>query len=134
MSIAKNGFLNWWFSMKKKRKIFLWFLMSKIDFESWILALFNTSPLHQFLKFNNFIWVCWFLGKKYFQFCFPPRQLDNPYCHTCSYHLLFLGKQRTPRTFTSFNDLNYNLHFQSCHIISGLNSSMLFPFYLSITQ
>ena len=49
----------------------------------------------------------------------------------CSYHLLFLGKQRTPRTFTSFNDLNYNLHFQSYHTLSGLNFSMLFPFHLS---
>ena len=26
-------------------------------------VLFDTSPLHQFSKFNNFLWVCWFLCK-----------------------------------------------------------------------
>ena len=30
------------------------FLMEKIDFESQILAHFDTSPLHQFAKFNDF--------------------------------------------------------------------------------
>ena len=34
---------------------FGWFLTQKIDFESQILALFDTSPLHQFSKFNNFL-------------------------------------------------------------------------------
>ena len=27
------------------------------DFERQVLALFDTSPLHQFAKFNNFLWV-----------------------------------------------------------------------------
>ena len=28
-----------------------------------MLALFDTSPLYQFSKFNNFLWVCWCLSK-----------------------------------------------------------------------
>ena len=39
------------------------FLMYKIDFESPILALFDTSLLHQFSKFNNFLWACKSLSK-----------------------------------------------------------------------
>ena len=34
-------------------------------------ALFDTSPLTQFSKFNNFLWVCWFLGKNLSNFV-PP--------------------------------------------------------------
>ena len=34
-------------------------------------ALFGTSPLTQFSKFNNFLWVCWFLGKNLSNFV-PP--------------------------------------------------------------
>ena len=33
----------------------------KIDSESQILALFESSLLIQNSKFNNFLWVCWFL-------------------------------------------------------------------------
>ena len=29
------------------------------------------SPLHQFSKFNNFLWICWFLGKNLYNFV-PP--------------------------------------------------------------
>ena len=36
-------------------------------------ALFGTSPLTQFSKFNNFFWVCWFLGKNLSNFV-PPFQ------------------------------------------------------------
>ena len=51
------------FFNEKKGEIFEWFLTSKIDFKSQILAHFDTSPLHQFSKFNNFLWTCWFSGK-----------------------------------------------------------------------
>ena len=47
-----------------------WFLTLKIDFESQILALFDTNPLHQFSKFNNFLWVCWFLGRNISNFVY----------------------------------------------------------------
>ena len=44
-------------------------------------ALFDTSPLVQFSKFKNFLWVCWFLGKKLSNFIYPVWKLHNPYCH-----------------------------------------------------
>ena len=36
-------------------------------------ALFDTSPLTQFWKFNNFLWVCWFLCKNLYNFV-PPLE------------------------------------------------------------
>ena len=50
------------FNEKKNEKIKMIF-----GIENWLwsqlCALFDTSPLHQFSKFYNFPWVCWFLGK-----------------------------------------------------------------------
>ena len=42
------------------------------------------TPCHlpKFSKFNNFLWVCWFLGKNIFNFVPPAWKLHNPYCHT----------------------------------------------------
>ena len=53
------GILQW----KKNWERFGWFWHRKFT-----LALFDTSPLHQFSKFNNFLWVCWFLDKNIFNF------------------------------------------------------------------
>jgi hypothetical protein len=81
MSITKNVLLNWYFLMKKKlRKIRMIFDI-KIDFESQILALFDSSPLIQNSKFNNFFWVCWFLGKHLSNFVSSVWKLHNQYCH-----------------------------------------------------
>ena len=55
------------------------------DIENWLFctfALFDTSPLHQFSKFNNLLWVCWFLGTNLSTFVTPTWQLDSPYCLT----------------------------------------------------
>ena len=38
----------------------------------WHFWLFN---------FNNFLWVCWFLGKNLSNFAPPVWKLHNPYCH-----------------------------------------------------
>ena len=43
---------------------------------------FDTSPLHQFPKLENFLWVCWFLGKNHSNFVPPNWKLDNPYYHS----------------------------------------------------
>ena len=45
------------------------------------LTLFDTSPLHQFSKFNNFLWVRWSLGKNLSNFVSPAWKLDNLYYH-----------------------------------------------------
>ena len=58
--LSKNGFL--WapklvlFNNKKLRKIPMIFDVEN-DIECQILALFDTSPLHQFSGFNNLLWV-----------------------------------------------------------------------------
>ena len=44
-------------------------------------ALFDTSPLTQFSKFDNFLWVCLFLGKNLSNFVPPVWKLLIPYCH-----------------------------------------------------
>ena len=40
------------------------------------------APLTQFSKFNNFLWVCWFLDKNLSNFVPPVWKLHNPYCHS----------------------------------------------------
>ena len=55
---------------------------AKIWLSKSIFLLFDTSPLTQFSKFNNFLWVCWILGKNLSNFVYPAWKLDNPYCHS----------------------------------------------------
>ena len=52
-------------------------IFKSLYFLKWC-PIFDTSPLTQVSKFNNFLWVCWFLGKNNSNFVYP----DNPYCHT----------------------------------------------------
>ena len=49
------------------------------------------SPLTQFSKLNNFLWVCWFLGKNLSNFVPSDWKLYNPYYHRghCLSHLCF---------------------------------------------
>ena len=49
--------------------------------------LFNMGlfTLTQFSKFNNFLWVCWFLGKNLSNFLPPVWKLHNSYCHNFPY-------------------------------------------------
>ena len=44
--------------------------IERLLFLKWCLF-FDTSPLIQFSKFNNCLWVCWFLGKSLSNFI-PP--------------------------------------------------------------
>ena len=58
-------------------------------------ALFDSYPLNQFSKFDNFLWVCWFLGKDLSNFVPPVWKLHYQYCHNvkrwfCSRTLKFL--------------------------------------------
>ena len=49
------------------------------DLENWLWkSLFDTSPLHQFSKFNNFLWVCWSLGKNISNFEPPHLKIQQP--------------------------------------------------------
>ena len=44
-------------------------------------SIFESSPLNQFSKFNNFLWVCWFLSKNLSNFVSPDLKIHNRYCH-----------------------------------------------------
>ena len=43
---------------------------------------FDSSLLHRFSKFNNFLWVRWFLDKNISNFVPPAWKLNNPYYHS----------------------------------------------------
>ena len=53
-----------------------------IDFENQIVALFDIYPLHQFSKFNNFLFVCWFLAKIFLTLYLWTLCIHNLYCHS----------------------------------------------------
>ena len=100
------------FNEKKLRKIPMIF-----DIENW---LFDTSPLHQFSKFNNFIWVCWFLGKNLSNFVPPVWKLDNPYYHnfTTSIWRDFFLLQPFPVIFLKKKEIKNFTYFFSCNVSS----------------
>ena len=52
-----------------------------VDFESQIAALFDTSLLHQFAKFNDFIWLQLIFSQKPSNFVSLLLKLHNRYCH-----------------------------------------------------
>ena len=85
LSKTKSVLLNSYSSMiKKSKKIPIIF-----DIENWLWKLFDTSPLHQFAKFNNYIWVCWFFVKNLFNFVYLTWKLHNHYIsslHRCAWH------------------------------------------------
>ena len=56
-----------------------------MTFKPLIFENFWGPPLTQFSKFNNFLWVCWFLGKNLSNFVPPVWKLHNPYCHNMYY-------------------------------------------------
>ena len=59
------------------------FLIASIFKSLYLLKwcpIFDTSPLTQFSKFNNFLWVCWFLGKNLSNFV-PPPPFENSTTH-----------------------------------------------------
>ena len=82
--LSKNVLLNWYSSMKKNEKDSdnFWHRKLTLNVKFWhFWALFDTSPLIPFSKFNNFLWVCWFLGKNIYNFVPPVWKFHNPYCH-----------------------------------------------------
>ena len=62
-------------------------------------ALFDTSPLTQFSKFNNFLWVCWFLGKNLSNFVPPVWNLHKPYCNSTQWEIFLYTSPSSSLTF-----------------------------------
>ena len=56
--------------------------------KSLTFASYWGSPLVQFSKFKNFLWVCWFLGKNLSNFVPPVWKLHSQYCHNGSIQIL----------------------------------------------
>ena len=78
------------FSMSKIIRIFLNFIRWRIPIQENIFLnflllkwcpIFDSSPLIQNSKFNNFLWLCWFLCKYLSNFIHLSWKLRNPYCH-----------------------------------------------------
>ena len=67
VSITKNVLLDWYSSMKKeieKDSDDIWHRKLTLKVKRLVdFALFDTSPLTQFSKFDNFLWLCWLLAK-----------------------------------------------------------------------
>ena len=74
-------------------------------------ALFDTSPLIQFSKFNNFLWVCWFLRKNLSNFVPPVWKLHNPYYHII--HSLFMGVHCTVSMYLCICMVFFKIGLQS---------------------
>ena len=87
MSITKNVILNSYFSMKKKlRKISndFWHRKLTLKVKFWH---FLTPPHYilQFAKFNDILWICWFLAKNLSNFLSLSWKLHHRYCHKYIY-------------------------------------------------
>ena len=55
-------------------------IFKSLYFLKWC-PIFDSSPLLQFSKFNDFLCVCWFLVKNLSNFVSLPWKLHNRYCH-----------------------------------------------------
>ena len=66
---------------------------NKINFRVTLLLkwcpIFDSLPLQQFSKVNNFLWACCFSDKNLFHFVPLAWKLDNPYYHTVGHQQLW---------------------------------------------
>ena len=74
------------------------------------------APLIQNSKFNNFLWVCWFLGKNLSNFVSLVWKLQNPYCHNVNHIILYIFWLLL--SFSAFKLPNWGHIFPGCHTIS----------------
>ena len=78
------------------------------------------SPQHQLSKFNNFLWVCWFLGKNLSNFVPPARKLDNPYYHNTEF--CQFSKDKAGSFHRTISGTKTCLHVATLHFFkSGLS-------------
>ena len=106
------------------------------------------SPLVQFSKFKNFLWVCWFFGKNLSDFVPPIWKLHNPYCHTSHPHDLegMVKKKKTIKAVVTFSnpgvpiminwfrvnfgaDKYYIIHIYYLHSNSNVLINFFFSFF-----
>ena len=73
-------------------------IFKSLYFLKWC-PIFDTSPLTQFSKFNNFLWVCWFLGKNISNFVPSAWKLDKPYYHNYRPIRWFVNLRKKPAVY-----------------------------------
>ena len=81
------------FHWEKIEKDFNDFWHRKLTLKVKFWHFLTPPPLTQFTKFNNFLWVCWFLGKNLSNFVPLVWKLYNLYCHN----------ERRPQNFAKFS-------------------------------
>ena len=89
--------------------------MKIIDFQNSYFWNLLRPPLSQFSNFSNFLWVCWFLGKKLFNFVPPVWKLHNLYCHTVhvpkNIYVLILYSLQKGRVAQTWQQINCAICF-----------------------
>ena len=77
--------------------IFFYWRIQTLNFKSLYLLkwcpIFDSSPLLQFSKFNNFIWLQLIYSQNFFKFCISPLKTPQPVLPYLS--ALFLNKDET---------------------------------------
>ena len=97
-------------------------------------ALFDTSPMTQFSKFNNFFWVCWFLGKNLSNFVPPAWKLYNSYCHNAQW-MKFAKYFLTRSWFCGLKSkLSFSILASGCSIMEQSLQIMYVPVNLTVWQ
>ena len=77
-----------------------------------IFASYWGSPLVQFSKFKNFLWVCWFLCKNLSNFVSLPWKFHNPYCHNKQWSSQ--KKEKKYKIFITFFLAFFHYYVQIC--------------------
>ena len=89
--MPKSDFQSQFSISKIIRNFFIFFSLKNTNLGAQFLLLtffkslyfLKWCPILQFSKFNNYLWVCWFLGKNISNFVSPDLKLHNLYCHKC---------------------------------------------------
>ena len=85
-------------------------ILKSLQLLKWC-PIFDSSPLIQNSKFNNFFWVCWFLCKIFSNFVLPAWKLHNPHCHSpCPPHLQNFKVKSNRYRFLIFSHRIYDSH------------------------
>ena len=92
-----------------------WSTLKPLIFESYW-----GSSLVQFSKFNNFLWVCWFLCKNLSNFVYPVWKLQNLYCHNVQMRNSKLSQDK----LISASKLKFNFN-KSTHRFSAVPARIL---------
>ena len=76
----------------------------------WKLCLIyvNSLLLHQFTKYNDFLWGYWFLPKNLSNFLSLHWKLNNPYYQTNSFCAGVTERKKTPRKFDFFDVMQFH--------------------------